>query len=562
MQRPRRVLGDSTRTRDVRRLDQEGPSNSDLPSDTGTIRCPICNENMESLGQLNRHLDDIHVDLSEAVQEVGIRTWFQRQLAKGTKLGPVLTLSKTLKLAEDFERNGDMDHVGIEATQGTDEIVSRLHWQEEFTDDVCNMRACERNLSRFRNKPINCRHCGKLFCEQHTLYQMRLSRSANYEPVRGTWCRVCKNCYEGREWYNDNQGASRNHMEHFLKSRKTVVDRSHLEANRLQKRLVTLLNAIRVHSRTTSGLSLDSFLFFSSRKASEQRAIEQSLVAWEDDKLSFTCPYCKNAFGYDRTKHHCRLCGKTVCGDEIDGCSEKVTFNGSSAIFDRPDLADTSTIQVRLCKLCNSTISQKNISHETGDFLSILLKHYARLQQYRANIQGLMPRFQNLLEALHNANRTPSKAEMLDASRVRKRLLDAFAKFDSIAKRILAEVAGSKTEQALKEAIYKTAMQFLQLHMITLKSVPSLQSSTGPEEAEKITSLETLQDAAEQESLHHEIAMFTEQIVSDLLALASLRLICQFLLKQQLDSAKRRRKFEDLASLQVIPENPRCLEMG
>jgi hypothetical protein len=28
------------------------------------------------------------------------------------------------------------------------------------------------------------RHCGKLFCDAHTMYQMKLSMSAQWEPVR------------------------------------------------------------------------------------------------------------------------------------------------------------------------------------------------------------------------------------------------------------------------------------------------------------------------------------------------------------------------------------------
>ena len=40
------------------------------------------------------------------------------------------------------------------------------------------------------------------------MYQMKLSRSAQHEPVRGFWCRVCETCYKSREGYNDHQGTT------------------------------------------------------------------------------------------------------------------------------------------------------------------------------------------------------------------------------------------------------------------------------------------------------------------------------------------------------------------
>ena len=39
------------------------------------------------------------------------------------------------------------------------------------------------------------------------MYQMKLSRSAQHEPVRGIWCRVCETCYKSRPGYNDYTGV-------------------------------------------------------------------------------------------------------------------------------------------------------------------------------------------------------------------------------------------------------------------------------------------------------------------------------------------------------------------
>ena len=48
--------------------------------------------------------------------------------------------------------------------------------------------------------------CGRLYCDAHTNYQMRLSADARHDPVNGFWSRVCIVCYAGREGYNNHQG--------------------------------------------------------------------------------------------------------------------------------------------------------------------------------------------------------------------------------------------------------------------------------------------------------------------------------------------------------------------
>ena len=53
--------------------------------------------------------------------------------------------------------------------------------------------------------------------------------------------------------------------------------------------------------------------------------MEQKVVAWEDDASVTNCPYCNQTFSkLGIRKHHCRLCGKVVCGDSRTGCSSEV----------------------------------------------------------------------------------------------------------------------------------------------------------------------------------------------------------------------------------------------
>lgn len=90
---------------------------------------------------------------------------------------------------------------------------------------------------------INAYHlyrCGKLFCDLHTQYEIKLNRQAKHDPENGVWCKVCGNCFVGRKGYNDSQGATRSKTDLFLKQRAKTIDRVYLESNRLEKRLEKL----------------------------------------------------------------------------------------------------------------------------------------------------------------------------------------------------------------------------------------------------------------------------------------------------------------------------------
>jgi len=48
--------------------------------------------------------------------------------------------------------------------------------------------------------------CGKLFCDMHTNFSMRLSESAKPDPNSPNWYKVCQSCYTSREGYNNTEG--------------------------------------------------------------------------------------------------------------------------------------------------------------------------------------------------------------------------------------------------------------------------------------------------------------------------------------------------------------------
>ncbi|KAI5287290.1 carboxypeptidase Y-deficient [Ascosphaera acerosa] len=192
---------------------------------------------MVTLLQLNRHIDDVHQNLEEE-RQVEVKDWFQIQVDKAKRLRSLAVLGQKLKGKEVFEPNsnanaalsispaaqsasharslsGDSSRFvanttstpsAATTTADPSELVTRNHWQPRTFNDYCADPACAKRLTATTGA-VHCRRCGRLFCEEHTMYQMKLSQSAQHEPVRGVWCRVCETCYKSREGYSDHRGA-------------------------------------------------------------------------------------------------------------------------------------------------------------------------------------------------------------------------------------------------------------------------------------------------------------------------------------------------------------------
>ncbi len=121
-----------------------------------------------------------------------------------------------------------------------------------------------------------------------------------------------------------NEGFSRDHTQEFSAIRRKTVDARHLETVRLEKRL-TKLTQLLTGPPVAQGLISSTPLWPIAGQKSQRRALEQSVVAWEDDAGVPVCPFCQQEFSnYSFRRHHCRLCGRVVCGDPRTQCSSEV----------------------------------------------------------------------------------------------------------------------------------------------------------------------------------------------------------------------------------------------
>ncbi|KAI0376314.1 FYVE zinc finger-domain-containing protein [Hypomontagnella monticulosa] len=464
-----------------------GPSNG---AQSGSkLVCPICDEEMLTLLQLNRHIDDVHQELPEFEQDE-VRSWIDKQVLKAKKFQPLSLINQKLRGLEVFESNespppppppstfiaGRPNRGPIpDSPLDPDDIINKSHWQRQGPNDLCTDPACGKRLGAV-NGSVNCRQCGRLFCEEHTMYQMKLSRSASHEPVRGHWYRVCETCYKSREGYNDRNGLVRDHMQQFATIRRKKVDRQTLEISRLEKRL-TKLTQLLANPVEEAGASGGAGLLPLATQRNQRKAIEQSVVTWEDDAKVPKCPFCQQEFAWTFRRHHCRICGRVVCADPQTGCSAEVGLNvanSSTPTSEKPGGGNPISVDVRMCRDCKSTIFSKrdfmeSIVHKPPD-----QRAYETLKQFERGIQLLLPSFQRALVPLQDENNPPNHSQIQEASKMRKRLTDSFTKYDVAARRIRDMKTDSPTQRQLQKAIHQAASSFLHMHMLPLKNLPRM----------------------------------------------------------------------------------------
>ncbi|KAF2857546.1 hypothetical protein K470DRAFT_169942 [Piedraia hortae CBS 480.64] len=433
--------------------------------------CPICAEDMVTLLQLNRHIDDSHANLEVSEQDEA-KTWFTQQMVKAKKFQPLQLLNQKLRGLEVFESNNEPQRQRttsprpLEMVVDPEDVVTKTHWQRPTGYDACSDPLCGKRLGA-ANGIVNCRHCGKLFCEEHTMYQMKLSRSAQHEPVRGLWYRVCETCYKSRDGYNDHHGQEQNHTSFFTSGRAKRIDKQNLETSRLESRLTRLT---RLLADPQSDPEQSIWTMIAGNK-SHIRYLEQTVVSWQNDADVVECPFCQQPFSqYLLRRHHCRTCGRVVCGESPTACSSKVGLDVDTVTDS--EKVTPKVVEVRLCRDCHRTIFskadfQRDIATETP-----LERSYNHLVQFEHGIRLLLPKFQRLITALQDTSKPPSHAQLSDASKLRKRLTDSFTRYDLAARKLRDLETDSPTQQRVQKAIYAKATNFLHVHMLPLKALP------------------------------------------------------------------------------------------
>lgn len=214
-------------------------------------------------------------------------------------------------------------------------------------------------------------------------------------------------------------------------------------------------------------------------------------------------------------------------------------------------------VDVRMCRDCKTTVFSKKdfaaeLSHKPPD-----QRAYENLLQFEKGIRLLLPNFQKLLIALQDPDKPPSHNQLTEASKVRKRLIDSFGKYDLAAKRIRDLPTTSTTQQKLQRAIYQQSANFLSIHMLPLKSLPKILKHASPHGSNGLppngrSALASIKyndiDSASQISSSSAVsAMEAEEkeLRERLIVLEEQR----FMVTEMVNDAKKARKFDEVQAL-------------
>ncbi|KAJ2963893.1 hypothetical protein NQZ79_g1057 [Umbelopsis isabellina] len=515
-----------------------------IPSDSEII-CPICQVQCTSLQRLNLHLDQAH---NEEDTKGALVSWFKNAqkkvltpLTQKSGTSPPGGTSLTKSFNQILEQPSFISGLNINGSQPVYtpemeqqmESVSRSHWQKETNHDVCSENGCGKVLGRSGNGKQNCYHCGRLYCAAHIRYEMKLNKSAKHDPERGIWCRVCRTCYISRDGYLDKEGVIRSRTAIFLMRRAKTIDRVHLESNRLEKRLEKLA---KIHAnpeaagvrperpslwksittgsrsdnltvqRTSSESSIDSIGSLLNSNVGpggnnsriiamnlKHRDAERSVVAWEDDRSHLSCPLCR---------------------------------------FRRSESSWRNTGLQRLRKIQKEEMTKPQP----------IIQLYQQLSATKANIDKMLPRFQDMVMMLEKKDTSNQSHETFKlAGQVRKSLLDSFAAFDTISKRIKMLPAHSSSMRRLQTNIHIAANHYLQRNMFPLQMLPRIlnpdnKAKSPNSNGKAVAQSPSPKKQAEIEELQLQLSTYEEQLT---------------LVKGFVREAQRQRKFDDVKTLKM-----------
>ncbi|KAF8797914.1 hypothetical protein BYT27DRAFT_7228531 [Phlegmacium glaucopus] len=300
----------------------------------------------------------------------------------------------------------------------------------------------------------------------------------------------------------------------------------------------------------------------------EIRAAEQRITPWEDDAAVSKCPLCAASFHpLTNRKHHCRLCGQIICslpikhphrtalcsilfvvdiqtrqveevGEGVDyGVRKRKTTNVPTQQA-RQEEEDKFLKGVRICRNCRPIL----LRHQYEQQIQVVppfVNLYKNFIDLEMEIEESLPKFQELILNL-NHNDQPTK----EASAARKRLLDSFAHYDKVSKKIRGlqcpSGAGSSQDR-VQMAIMTRANLFLQKNMFPLQSLPTPRSSTSNSATSKSLRAATGTDAS---NLFVDMDSVQAKQLQPLLEQETL-------LESFIEEAQAQRKFEDLKALKI-----------
>lgn len=149
--------------------------------------------------------------------------------------------------------------------------------------------------------------------------------------------------------------------------------------------------------------------------------------------LIFLIYYVRSPFGkFTNRRHHCRLCGKVVCGRK--SCSSQYPLSiediQSSKFTNIVNVEEILSILV--CKPCQIRVNRRQDAQKENEPSHIEILYDALIKQRRI-VEKELPKFNEYVISLRSKKSiSPDDLQYVLAERLRKKLLDAFTQIDSI----------------------------------------------------------------------------------------------------------------------------------
>lgn len=577
----RRILGSPFKTPDQGSRSNGGAKSPTPAGKNDNLQCPICNEDMVSLLQLNRHIDDVHGSGNIDDETPPLKRTPQRRTIK-------------LDLFDNnlgFSLSDNSEGSDIQTRQ-----LLRSHWKHPSATkaNVCFHRGCSRVLN-VKNGVVNCRKCGELFCNFHTRYRVRLcnstSKTPEYSSVRGAYARSCEKCYLHKpDLVLGTQVNSRDLSEQFFKKRRGALDEKEWTRLTLQKRFIKLVSLLS-DSYIWHNQHRNTFFLYFGETGAEPYSQEKILEAqkeivgydcWQNDDGATHCPICFVKFNFLIRKHHCRLCGTIVSDSSFNSedpsmsCSLQVPVgivlqkllhlnyspnvksNWESLTTVSPEKSKFSHLfSFRCCRNCKNLLLVKLNLNNTEDENDVIFVAHDELLVLKSHIKKTMERYELLVKENNESNN-----ELVN--KLRTRLLKNLKDFELATNNFKQKFFRLNKEThkfapthspTLVTNIYKTAINFLQDSLLEYKKaneefqklentrlsgqlsllLPTDASSTVSSSPTPLHSLEPPRLTKKQiRELREQLMVTSEQ---------------KFLIEKLMDDAKKQRRFDELGTL-------------
>lgn len=395
--------------------------------------------------------------------------------------------------------------------------IPTAHLHTHRSDSTCAV--CNVNI---KSNYHHCSKCGLLFCNQHRPhFTMVLDSHLEVVPYdqkpdisfSAKCCEICLYNSPGWTQCSTSPATIRDRTCTFVSMRSKASQGTQLDNLILERRMGKLINWI-------AGQIQSSFPHATKIDFVKLQSFESKLCIWSKEP---DCEICHSSFGFFARKHHCRLCGRTVCGELTTGCSMPIPLTVICEIMNESKISTAISKDdncLRICKCCRRAVLDKRV--------------FAIQQKHTSPVFKLVTNWNKIQSLLEREDLTT-----VESNQQSLKLIGLFNRGDTLTKEISKLIKESPTlkrdeiqillnlQLMIAEFIQEKLPIFRKAQEDKLKKEQDLLRAMTPNAKPKITKKD-LRELREKLMVLNEQKFIVQNIQSDL---------------------KKQRKFEDLKTL-------------